>query len=158
MALDTRTDIIRLPSGVTVDLFDLDPRVCRTADDAWELGQALQEKIIEIDFQIECYGLGYWNNKPISPENVAPPLWEARAKKALAWAKLNKSDAQNRFQKLAKAERGESERAKRSELGDAFIDAARAMLTDDEFAGIMAAAIAIQNRNQKRERPSISAA
>ena len=53
-----RTDLVRLPSGVTIDLYDFNVKDCKTPDDAFELLQAIQEKIIDIEFHIECYDLG----------------------------------------------------------------------------------------------------
>ncbi len=102
----TKTDYVKLPSGKEVNLYDLDLDVCKTPDDAWEVQQELQAKIIEIEYQLECYSLGYGpQGEPLSPKDPPPVLWSARAKKALAWAKLQKSDANRRFQHLAKQEK-----------------------------------------------------
>jgi hypothetical protein len=130
------SDFVVLPSGAKVDLKNVNVRACRTQEDAFELMQCLQEKMISIDYQLECYSLGYWpDGRQIKQDDKPEPLWLPRAKQAMAYAKMHKADAQNRLQRIAKAEN--LERYQRRER--VFMDIAADILDEGTFSQIMKA-------------------
>ena len=103
-------DNLKLPSGAIVDLSDVDFSQCKSSDDCWEILQGLEEKIISIEFQLECVGLGrHPNGSPLTSENPPPDLWEPRANQALKWCKLRKADAQRELGKFGKREKQDQE-------------------------------------------------
>ena len=86
-------DIVKLPSGATIDMNDIDIDALKTADDCHEVGQMLQERIIAIEYQLECHSLGYHSDgRQFTPDSPPQPLWAARARKALSYAKMTKAD------------------------------------------------------------------
>lgn len=139
-------DLVTLPSGAVVDMADVDVAVCRSAEDAQELITALSEKILSIEFHIDCFNDGFHpDGEPHSDERPKLPMWAPRAKKALAWSKLRKSEAQvllSRFQKERNDRDRVQERRER-----AFVDVAKAMLPKADFDQMMMAAIAVVSRN-----------
>jgi hypothetical protein len=133
-------DIVELPSGVEIDLHNFDVGECKTSEDAFELLQAIQEKIIEIEYHIDLFEAAGCrpNGTPYSTGDRIDLTWMPRAKKALAWAKVQKADAQMRMQSIAKKEKADERRS----IGIAFMDQARLSLADDVFDAILKKAVA----------------
>ncbi|MEM8972257.1 MAG: hypothetical protein AAGD43_09380 [Pseudomonadota bacterium] len=139
----SKHDVVDLPSGRRVDLNDrFDVSACETEDDAWYLLQAIQEKILDIEFQVECFEEGYHpDGQRFSPNRPPPPMWMPRAKKALGWSRLQKSDAQREFQKIAKAAKEHEKRSRDLRIERQFVDVAKQKLSEDLFEQILTAAI-----------------
>lgn len=138
------SDVVKLPCGSTIDLEDFDARDIKSLEDAHVAMSILQEKIIEIDYQLECYGLGFHpDGEPFSPNRPPPPLWAPRAKKALAYSKLAKSEVQLRLQGLSRKESEDRKTKRQREREYMFVEVARSRLDGAVFSGIMAAACEI---------------
>jgi hypothetical protein len=146
-AYDQETDYLDLPSGGRVDLFNLNADAIRTQEDAHWLMQILQERILDIEYQLECYMLGCWpNGRPITPIDKPDILWQVRAKKALGWAKLHKSTAQQRLQYIASSENKKEQQARQSRKERLFVDCAKGILDRETFERIMTLANSLEDR------------
>lgn len=134
------SDIVELPSGVEIDLHNFDAQECKTQEDAFELLQAIQEKIIQIEYHIDLFEAAGCkpNGMPYTTGDRVDLTWMPRAKKALAWAKLQKADAQMRLQSISKQEKAEERRF----IAIAFMDQARLSLADDVFDAVLKKAVA----------------
>lgn len=127
-------DIVVLESGLELDLLNIDFSKCRTVDELNELDIILQEKVIEIDFQIECYNQGYHpDGTAFSPERPPPILWEPRAKKAMAWTKLQKQEINLLRQRLAK----NKDKVDFRVVSEVFVDLCHLVMPKDQFDDIM---------------------
>lgn len=136
LSLKRQPDLVLVPSGKEVDLGDIDVGSLETSDDCWEVLQALEEKIIDIDFQIAAHDIGRFpDGKPYgsSGEVRADPLWLPKAKKALAWSRLRKADVQRRLGVIARHEKA----AERNTVDRAFVNAAKLVLDDDLFGRLL---------------------
>lgn len=134
-------DTAKMPSGAVIDMNDIDFALLKTADDCFELGQLLQERIIAIEYQLECHAAGFHSDgRPFSPDAPPQALWAARAKKALSFAKMQKADAAHRSQQIARDER--IERLERQgKVERAFVDLAKVALPEKKFDELMKRAL-----------------
>jgi len=140
-------DTAKMPSGAVIDMNDIDFALLKTADDCFELGQLLQERIIAIEYQLECHAAGFHSDgRPFSPDAPPQALWAARAKKALSFAKMQKADAAHRSQQIAKIERGDRQE-RQSKVERAFMDIAKTTLPEKKFQDILDRALLQSERD-----------
>ena len=132
-AIEPRSaNVIELASGNSIDVDRPDFSKIKTVEDFLDLRYALQEKIIDIELQIDLFtsGAGVLMGRSYRVG------WLPLAQAALKWAKLYRDECQNRQSLLTKAERVSAQ----AELGQQFIACARAILDQETFAEILAAA------------------
>jgi len=140
-------DTAKMPSGAVIDMNDIDFALLKTADDCFELGQLLQERIIAIEYQLECHAAGFHSDgRPFSPDAPPQALWAARAKKALSFAKMQKADAAHRSQQIVKNERGDRQE-RQSKVERAFMDIAKTTLPEKKFQDILDRALLQSERD-----------
>ena len=119
-----------LPSGLAIDIDRPDLSAIRDENDFTEVIYLLQEKIIDIELQIdmaEC-GTPLQIGKPYDPTSMP------RTKAALRWAKLHREEAARRSGIVAR----EIRRKREITSERRFITTARAMLAADTYASIWA--------------------
>jgi hypothetical protein len=135
---DYRTHQHTLSSGVVIDLSDFVANDLLTIDDCNEAMSLVQEKALQIEYQMDLYKEGYHaDGEPFSPERPPTPMWVAKANKALAWTKINKNDITNRKERLSRIEHEKAQLARRRELAHMFLEVARNKLPRHEFAAML---------------------
>lgn len=135
---DYRSQEHTLSSGVVIDLSDFLASVLLTIDDCNEAMNLVQEKALQIEYQMDLYKEGYHaDGEPFSPERPPTPMWVAKANKALAWTKINKNDITNRKERLSRIEHEMTQLARRRELEHMFLEVSRNKLPRHEFASIL---------------------
>lgn len=115
---------ITLPSGVKVDVNQPDFSAVKTAEDFLELRCAIQEKIIDIELQIDMFKVG-----ALEPGRPVELSWLPRATAAAKWAKLYRDECQTRAGQLNNREAEE----RRRKVETRFVEAARDLLSAKKF-------------------------
>lgn len=124
----------RLPSGAVVNLINLDTSLCRDGYDCDDLVLAIKEKIVDLEYQIECVDLGlHPDGVPFTAERPLDRHWLARLKKALAWSKLQLADASMRKQHLSRGRKDD----KSVTIQHLFVSTAKLILEPQVFEQIM---------------------
>lgn len=128
-----RSEHVLLPSGAVVDLFDFDLSVCRTAEDLHEVMLVCEEKIIEIEYQIDLFKVGYHApNFPVN-KDTHDPTWRARANKALAYAKMQKSEVQLILSRKNTEDRHRRATQQNQTVAELFLKLAKAWMPKNKF-------------------------
>lgn len=125
-------DLIVLPSGEEFNIDRPNFMQLRSEEDFLEVQCALQEKIIDIELQIEIACIG--QHPPVGKADDLS--WLPRANAALKWAKLYRAECQERRGMVAKKEKA----ARQLTHDSSFVGAARAMLDHETFMKISAVA------------------
>lgn len=129
-----REDLYTLPSGATVNLLDLDVRLCRDDTDCDDLTLTIKEKLIDLEYQLDCIEQGiHPSGVPITPLAPVDRAWLARLKKAISWSKLQVAEISMRKQAMAR----ERNAARQVSIESLFVDTARLQLDRETFTRIM---------------------
>ena len=118
---------ITLPSGVTVNLDQPDFFALKTQDDFLELQCALQEKIIDIELQIDLFKVGHFMS-----DKQHDVTWLPRANAALKWAKLYRDECAKRGGRL----NDRIKEARQREREGRFVAEAKKQLSDEVFRSV----------------------
>jgi hypothetical protein len=118
---------ITLPSGVRVNLDTPDFLALKTPDDFLELQCALQEKIIDIELQIDLFKVGHFMS-----DKMQDVTWLPRANAALKWAKLYRDECAKRGGRF----NDRIKEARQREREGRFVAEAKKTLTEDQFRAI----------------------
>jgi len=126
------TDTMILPSGAEISVDRPDFDACNTVDDFLEIKYALNEKIIDIEYQIDLYEAGCVQR--------TDPSWLPRAKASLKWAKLYRDEAQNRQGRRSQLEKQRLHAARDRSV----VQVLKELLSQEDFDALIAATEALQ--------------
>lgn len=132
-----REEWMTLSSGKDIRLDRPDFSIIKTEDDFVEVTFALQERIIEIELNIE---LEKERRANLADQGTLDRTWRPRAEAALKWAKLYRAECQQRQGLLAKREKAQRTAMRDATVGQRFIDAARNILPKETWDQIMSEA------------------
>jgi hypothetical protein len=138
--------IVRLPSGVEVDVDRPDFSLCVTAEDFVDFKYALQEKIIDIELQIDLHKVGKLTCADGTLRN--DPAWLPRANAALKWAKLHRDECQTLQGRVTAARKKQDH----DDLERGIIDVIKAVATPQEFQTLLRIASAISRVDLRLHR------
>lgn len=131
-----RCDVVTLPSGAQVNLLNFNAKACQSIEDAQCIMSVLEEKMIDIEYQLGCHEEGFHpDGAPFSLDRPPPVLWRPRANKAMRWTKLQKAEVQNLMSRITAKDR----QSDRLRFLEAFVETAKLALPKDEFERILIA-------------------
>lgn len=142
-------DYAELSSGAEIDLNDVDVYACKSIQDCLELDALLQRKVVDIEYQLDCYAACYHpDGELFTPERPPPHLWEQRAKKALGMTKVLKQELAN----LRSFYSNKRDKVKRETFATCFVDLCKLTLPADQFDMLKGKALQIAAATQPDEK------
>lgn len=144
------TDYVELASGAEIDLNDVDIYKCKSIHDCNELDALLQRKVVDIEYQLECYEAFYHpDGELFTPERPPPHLWQQRAKKALGMTKVLKQEIAN-----LRAFYGQKRnKVKRETFATCFVDICMLTLPPEQFDLLKGKAMQIAEAMRVDDKP-----